>query len=783
MFFRLKYGLSVLISVFLFSGCNIWNNFTTYFNIYYNASENFEQAENQIKEQERDLFSTEELNIPGTANTQLIKVIEKCSEILQFHSESAYIDDALLMLGKSFYYQKNYQKALRKFEELLATQDEESDLILETNLWIAKTRMKLKEYDEALILLAEVREGAIEEGNEDFIKDAFVEEIIYRISEEDYQQAITLSNQLLEQSDDEDIKAEVLYEIGKLYNSTEEPGNAVAAFEEVLDYNPLYEIELGTKLELGKTLRITGKFDEALTVFEDMKDEAKFLESYSDIDLEIGITLKELSRIDEAVEKLNFVDTSYVNTPASGIARYKLGEIYEYDFQNFDSAGHYYQKSLGSALPREYTADAGQKIRMFKKYRHLKSQINTFTSQLFYVENPDVYTKDSITFIQDSASYVQDSLEVLEELTLFSEHIQSLAGLDTTLTGFDTTSVGDTISFIDSLSDSTIVLDSIQIDSIRQKERELAIKNEIAKRGLNIDSLFAEKWDKDRKFPAKPIRPNLSDDSLKTILAKNEIEMGNLFLTEMEMYDSAYFYYNHVLTFYPYTPQQANALYALGSYYLNTNQKDKADSLFNFIYENYKNESIVNAAANQINKPLIDLDFDPAKQVYEEAEHEFFSDNFESSLDKFYGIFEKHRSSTVAPKALYTTGWILENELNLFDSAAVIYDSLARNYPQSEYTIKVRPKLNTYKQYLAQVEKAREDSLRRLEESFDLISEDSLGVIEDSTNFSRPPEGEVFNPDSQFEEEKTIESPELDLKEDTSKGVILNNPRRNPRKK
>src|SRR5690606_225616 len=100
---------------------------------------------------------------------------------------------------------------------------------------------------------------------------------------------------------------------------------------------------------------------------------------------------------------------------------------------------------------------------------------------------------------------------------------------------------------------------------------------------------------------------------------------------------------------YPYTPQQANALYAMGSYYLNTNQKDKADSLFNFIYDNYRNESIVNAAANQINKPLVDLDFDPAKQVYAEAEIELLSENFEASLDKLYSIFQVYPRSAVAP--------------------------------------------------------------------------------------------------------------------------------------
>src|SRR5690606_40483414 len=73
--------------------------------------------------------------------------------------------------------------------------------------------------------------------------------------------------------------------------------------------------------------------------------------------------------------------TLFRSTPASGIAKYKLGEIYEYDLMNFDSAGSYYQKSFSTALPNEYGISASQKIRTFKKYNYLKDQINKFRSE------------------------------------------------------------------------------------------------------------------------------------------------------------------------------------------------------------------------------------------------------------------------------------------------------------------------------------------------------------------------------------------------------------------
>ena len=135
----------LLFSLIFITSCSTWDNFTTYFNLYYNASELFQKAEKQITEQKKDIFSTEPATIPAAAGADLQKVIEKCSNILQFSPNSSYVEDALMMLGKSFYYQKNYLKGRRKFEELISSQPN-SDYVLEASLWIGKCDMRLRNY-------------------------------------------------------------------------------------------------------------------------------------------------------------------------------------------------------------------------------------------------------------------------------------------------------------------------------------------------------------------------------------------------------------------------------------------------------------------------------------------------------------------------------------------------------------------------------------------------------------------------------------------------------------
>ena len=91
----------------------------------------------------------------------LTKVIEKCSKILQYDRESSYFDDALFITGKAFYYQAEYARAQRKFLELAGVP--ETEYALENKLWLAKTYLQLRSFDEGLKLLEEVKNTSFQE--------------------------------------------------------------------------------------------------------------------------------------------------------------------------------------------------------------------------------------------------------------------------------------------------------------------------------------------------------------------------------------------------------------------------------------------------------------------------------------------------------------------------------------------------------------------------------------------------------------------------------------------
>jgi outer membrane protein assembly factor BamD (BamD/ComL family) len=403
--------------------------------------------------------------------------------------------------------------------------------------------------------------------------------------------------------------------------------------------------------------------------------------------------------------------------------------------------------------------------------------------------------------------YVQDSLAIAEEIKNAKELQEIWSGLGDLLTtpkdttGYfqDSLKVADSLLVFlkDSLKYETVNRDSI-LSWVRKPEPQNSLV--VAK----FDSMFAnktfdpnakqkleqEKREKENlanqltaslpdtlKFKNNPPkRPKIPEDSLKTLISKNQLDLGNLFLSEFNLPDSAYKYYNSNLTEYPNTIYYPTSLFAMGSYYLTINDKQTADSLFTIIYDNYKNESIVNAAAAKLDKPFVDLNYDPALEQYTKAENLIFEGDYSSALYELNKIPKEFPQSNMAPKAIFASGWIEENELKNAEAAVVYYDTLIARYPASEYVRVIAPKISLYKQEQRKLELAIQDSLNTLAQN-DSVKSDTSFVIE-KTPVSTDSVQVAAN-----DEEQTPAQPDSTSSNGNNKTHVVKEPVWNPRKR
>jgi len=743
---RIKNTLIFILPMFIFFGCGVWEDFTTYFNLYYDTADIFQKAESNINLQKRQLFSTDQIVVTPDVNQLLIKVVEKSSQILQFHAKSGFVDDALMMLGKSFFYQQNYQKAYREFNELI-TKQPNSSLVLEAKLWLGKTEMQLKEFSNGLTTLNSVREEAIKKGRDDITRDSYVEEIKYRITQNDYPGAIDLLKNFLSVAGNGETKAEVVYETATLYLKLGDLSSAIKNYELVQNYSPTFDVLYNTEINLGEVLRSSGDNESSLKIFNKMISQNKYSDSLSAIYLEKAETLVKLGKMDDALEQFKTVDTAYVKTPNSGIATYNIAQLYEGYYKNLDSAEVYYTKVTNSTAPIEDIVNARAQVELFKRYREISSDLEEDEKGLMYLRNPEAFVKDSIEYYSELAyltneknrlqNFVADTLK--NRLALQNDSSKLLANQNLK----DSTNNPNASLLHDSTNNRFLNQQPNQLQNQQannQQPDQFQGRNSNQNLNQNPYQPGQNKLQQDKPVMNKkpPVRPTLPADSLQYEIIKYEFEKGNLLFSEFNLPDTAYIYYHDILANHPGSAYEGRTLYALGTYYLTEGDTSKADSLFQIVYEKYKDESIVNAAADKLHKPLVDINSDPMSIQYRDAESEMDSSKYDSSFAKFYGIYKKDPHSQIAAKALFASGWILENKLFMLDSAAAVYDLLVKKFPRSTYAAEVLPKLNLYNQELNRMEKAYQDSVKLYASKGDSVKfkRVSLQQFEDAENLA-----------------------------------------------
>ena len=675
----LQVRTSIIFLLLFIAGCGMWGSFTTYFNRFYNAEKAFDEAEEEIQlNQKKDLFEFKEDKIPSTANKNFDIVIQNCSKILQFNKDTKYVNESIFMLGKAFYYKAQYNKALRKFQELDSMNDE--DIRLLNRLWIAKSEMQMRNFALGLEHLEEVKISAESTEEEEILFEAYRTQISYLIYSENYSKTVQIINELLEHDlTDEDL-AEVTYELGLLYVSLDDYENAVTAFEQVEEGSPTFEIEFKSKLEYAKAIKHLNKEEEALELLEELKDNSKYLKYWDMVELEIAQIQLDREENELALELFTSIDTAYKKTESAGIAAFMRGDIIEHIYMDFDSAKILYDRINSKTAPEEFKIEARSKSNILKLRKD-------YSDKILSAKIEETYLEDTLVFKADSLAYAE----------------------------------------YESRRDSA--------EQVDKRRRASMGAFELANRSGKKNQKYIFVYEEDSLFLYKPRLPKFSLDSMRTFIARNEYELGNLYFTDLDVSDSAYHYYVDVLTNYQNTNYRAKTMYALGSYYLTLNEDEKADSLFREIYDNYKGDSAAKAAAIRLGIDAASLDLDPAKNKYLIGESKLEEEKYYDAIEEFFDIYLEHPESQYAPKSLYTIGWIYENKLYDFGFSAEYYDTLQAHYPKTEYARSVSVKLRFYNQRMKSIQdsialaqKVNDDSIKLIAQRDSLALVDSLSI-------------------------------------------------------
>lgn len=117
------------------------DNFRAFYNTFYNAEQDFETGMESVREQSQALNPDRFVSIfpvPSDQGdrTSFESAIDRSADVLREHPQSKWVDDALMLIGQSYFYLGEFGAAAEKFEEIIALGNERAS---EARFWLART--------------------------------------------------------------------------------------------------------------------------------------------------------------------------------------------------------------------------------------------------------------------------------------------------------------------------------------------------------------------------------------------------------------------------------------------------------------------------------------------------------------------------------------------------------------------------------------------------------------------------------------------------------------------
>lgn len=733
------------------AGCSTYQSATSYFNTYYNAKKQFDDAEmelNKALRTDRDTnYFAPPSNKSGGGNAKFDKVIEKCSKLIQYYPESNLVDDAILLIGKSGVHLGETEMAIRKFAELFQNFPE-SDLLPEAKLWNAKALFFSGKPDEALAIIEKLFPEAIEAGQEDIaIESQMLAAQIY-FKQHDYRSVAQHLEKAVVLNGNNEVLAYAQYQLALCYDRMNEYAPAAKAYAGVLDFNPELTLAFRSRLRSGIMMTHADQIEEALIKFQDMNDEPLKPEEQALVDHEVANAYAMLGDSAKAFDMYQYVDTTYKRSDAAARSYYRQGLLMEEVYGDFKKAREYFDKAKSENQTSEIVPNAKKRSEYLSKYFSIRTNIKRNDSLYFYLVHEDSLKEIEKKKQLQAKSALTDSLKKDSSLVL-SDSLKSLLdtskGIIEKSASNDSAIVDEQIKQEENLITETEKNEEVnqhneegvaeenveeQTEQVQEEVQETPQMSEPQGLAKTLAQIRAERRDDEEEETDEPLSRGtlapktgkdkskqtgetsktqkgttqpatqqssvgLTFDSLDVLQAKDYYELATLFLLDMHLYDSAQIMFEKVIAEFPTSPFVPRSLYTLAEIYRADDDTCSIDSLYRIIHSDFKKSEY----GKHLSKYFGEVE-DTVKNI-DSAEVKYATINLfvdstqaKKTIEQLEAITMEFPKSPYSMKAMYAIGWLYENSLKNFDSAASIYKKLIESFPSSDYALDAKPRVS-----------------------------------------------------------------------------------------
>lgn len=662
---------------------NAWTDFNAYFNTYYNAQNYFERGVRQVENQQVDYNPERPIRIHPTpaevAQSEFEEAIARAVDIIHMHEDSRWVDNAVELIGKAYYYQHDFYSGAQNFDEIY---NNAIDQTRRQNavMWRGKIFLEMEEYGAGIsYLYNHLNSGEFEWDPEIRAETKFVLAQLYTYTE-DWEEARVYLEEGLQDISDRELRFRGWFLLGQVYEIQGDYNNAIYAFERAMNRrNEEFELLYYAHIKKGEMLRNAGMHQQAYDHFHDMSRNDNFFEYLGDIEFHKAKTLHMAGDIDEALDFYKVTLRQEINPPSRKVNSqiyYNIAEIYRDYHLDYATASAYYDSSLTAMpgieqMPKDF--DVELMAESFGEYAELKSETARLDSLLWLgsldeeefdaiideIRQEKIREMEEEMRAQESGTDVVVDQQDMEETDQIEDHGDSgfLNHLDRERSNRASQ------QFSAYWGNRPLVDDWRRADAVRLAVRE---REEEIEEDVDEEELVLDPDDADEQMAMQQVTVDISEvpfeeeerTQMEKDLASASYEIGNVFFMSLDMPDSAAANYERIIENYPESDLVPQALYSLSEVYLSFQDSVIAREYGQQLVDDYPTTIYAERVSERLDIPipeeaLADTSEDTTYVAWRQLQEEFDDQHSQEYAEELRQFAYNHPEAEQAPLALY----------------------------------------------------------------------------------------------------------------------------------
>jgi tetratricopeptide (TPR) repeat protein len=665
---------AVLVIIVFLTGCKTsfksnFRNFSGYYNTFYNAKKSYNLGYDKSESQTRNYNTLLPIRIYrtplGAGAGDFQNAIDKGADILRKFDDTKWVDDALLIIGKSYFFRREYFSAEQKFEELYIS-TENSELKQRAVFWKGRVLLELEAYNQGVQYLTDELAVFEDEWKDDLNHQINVVLAEHYIEREDFVNALDLLNESVDHLPGKPEKERGYFLIGQLNERLGYAQEAFEAYDRVEKYYTDYDIQFEALKKKAEVARTLGDPDEAYNVFSKMVRDDKNTEFVAELNYELGRTEQERGNYDRAEEIYKSILRDRNSQPGAvtkALSYNSLAELNRYQFDDFEQAAAYYDSSAKVNAPlRELPEDfnAAENAQSFGEYANLKEEIHMKDSLIWLGTLPEAEFDSVLKELENQkreelARIQREREQQRNTLVNVNASNENQAQQNIEKNGFlnykNPVLLADASQQFRALWNNRPLVDNWRLSQLLVVEVQ---ENEISDEN-NSDQLAGAGDDVFVNIDLSQVPFTVSEqDSMREEVSFLHYELANLFFLSLNLPDSAEIYFNKVLDEQPNSEVVPVTLYSLSELHSIEGQPDEAVKRAQELVDRFPNTVYADRVIEKygLETPQItgEEEQSPREEYLWILNDPFMADSIR--LDALINFEEKYRPEELARKAL-----------------------------------------------------------------------------------------------------------------------------------